>query len=837
MAKKLRGPGDPQHGGAPKARRGPDAAGSHNHEEAGTSSSSKKLRQRAAAAAEQKGPQTEDIDISDGCLDEEETLDAHGDTAEEQPQQQQQHQQQQQQQQGEEQEKGSSNVLLNTSVTGRQQGSALDRMGYVHPSHVQAAAIPAALRGQDLLGLGFRVWGFVSSGSGKTAAFLLPLLERLLQIVACVTSQMTPQGPVGGLRGSKGLVLLPTRELALQCFDLLQRLCLFAPLTSTLAVGGAPLPQQEAALRQQPDVLVGTPGRILDLLLNSASTHLELLEVVILDEADRLLELGFRDEILQVLRHCHRGRQTLLFSATLTPSISSLALLALEAPLHISCKPHGITSSSSSSSSSSKKQQQQHVAENLEQQFVELQGEEQRMPALIRLVRTSFNKRVIVFFGTKKAAHEAFLIFSLLKLPAAELHGDLTQQMRFEALQKFQSGEAEFLLASELASRGLDVTEVRAVINFAPPKDADRYVHSVGRTARMGRQGIAATLYNRNSQEKHAVKRLLAILGARGPQQQQQQQQKVLRRRTDAEQLKAIKKELEGLEPALQKRRQEERLEREMRLAQLFVKKADNMQQHADEIYSRPQREWFVSGKDKRNIQEASRLDAEAKALITSSSSSSSSSSGKASGAAAAKQKQQQQEETTESGSSEEDTSESEAGEDTGSEEELPDWVTAAEGGDSDEEEETEEPLDEGPVTVKQLRISKEQKAKLQQQRQQQQQGKKGKKQPPLSRKQTERLEEFRVAKAAARSVKRKARPQRMRLGGVADDEDAVSRHPQRKKQQQRRKRKQHEMSLSSSSSSSKAEAAARPLAKKQRRAAAAAGRSSFKSKKRYKRR
>ncbi|CDJ33406.1 uncharacterized protein EMH_0082390 [Eimeria mitis] len=161
------------------------------------------------------------------------------------------------------------------------------------------------------------------------------------------------------------------------------------------------------------------------------STHLELLEVIVLDEADRLLELGFRDQILQVLRHCHRGRQTLLFSATMSPAISSLALLALQSPLHISCEPR----SSSSSSSSSKKQQQQ-LPENLQQQFVELHGEQQRMPALVHLVRTSFQRRVIVFFGTKKAAHEAFLLFSLLGISAAELHGDLTQQMRTESLAR-----------------------------------------------------------------------------------------------------------------------------------------------------------------------------------------------------------------------------------------------------------------------------------------------------------------------------------------------------------------------------------------------------------------
>ncbi|OEH76635.1 hypothetical protein cyc_01988 [Cyclospora cayetanensis] len=546
-----------------------------------------------------------DLELSDGCLDEEEPSDdeeqgnsqfdaspasaGEASSCESKTKQ-------KQQQQNKHSHNGNgkvalinNNVLLDTETNwadlhlSRQLLKALDALGYEHPSFVQAAAIPAALRGRDLL-------VNAQTGSGKTAAFLLPLLERLLQ-----SPGMTPSGPVGGLRGSKGLVLLPTRELAMQCHQLLQDLCKFAPITGTLAVGGSSLPQQEAALRLQPDVVVATPGRILDLLLNSASIHLELLEVIILDEADRLLELGFRDESLPC-------------------SISK-----------ISGSIEGVSTGDA-------------------------------------------------WMQTKKAAHEAFLLFSLLGMPSAELHGDLTQQMRVESFEKFQQGKVEFLLASELASRGLDVTDVAAVVNFSPPKDVDRYVHSVGRTARMGRQGTAATLYNRNSEEKLAVKKLLAGLGARGKQQQQNQQQ-VIRRRIDIANLEAIGKELRSLEGALQKKRHEETLEREMRLAQLYVAKAENMQQHAG----------------KRNEAEASRLDAEAKALIGSSSSSTQVTQGEKQNTK--QQKRKQQEDTTESGSSEASVSGSDddGSEDSG--EELPDWVTAeASGVDSDgEHEETEE--------------------------------------------------------------------------------------------------------------------------------------------------
>ncbi|XP_026192286.1 ATP-dependent RNA helicase DRS1 [Cyclospora cayetanensis] len=804
-------------------------------------------KQATAATACRAPTEAGDLELSDGCLDEEEPSDdeeqgnsqfdaspasaGEASSCESKTKQ-------KQQQQNKHSHDGNgkvalinNNVLLDTETNwadlhlSRQLLKALDALGYEHPSFVQAAAIPAALRGRDLL-------VNAQTGSGKTAAFLLPLLERLLQSPGVRARKMTPSGPVGGLRGSKGLVLLPTRELAMQCHQLLQDLCKFAPITGTLAVGGSSLPQQEAALRLQPDVVVATPGRILDLLLNSASIHLELLEVIILDEADRLLELGFRDEILQVLKHCHRGRQTLLFSATLTASISSLALLALQSPLHITCGTAGSSSSNNGTGSS-----QQQLPENLKQQFVELQSEEHRMPALVHLLRTAFTHRVIVFFGTKKAAHEAFLLFSLLGMPSAELHGDLTQQMRVESFEKFQQGKVEFLLASELASRGLDVTDVAAVVNFSPPKDVDRYVHSVGRTARMGRQGTAATLYNRNSEEKLAVKKLLAGLGARGKQQQQNQQQ-VIRRRIDIANLEAIGKELRSLEGALQKKRHEETLEREMRLAQLYVAKAENMQQHADEIYARPHREWFVSAKDKRKLQEASRLDAEAKALIGSSSSSTQVTQGEKQNTK--QQKRKQQEDTTESGSSEASVSGSDddGSEDSG--EELPDWVTAeASGVDSDgEHEETEEAfvgalegdsggLGKGLVAVKEIKLTKEQRAKLQQQ---QQQKKFDKKQQAMTQKQKQRLEEFRMAKAAARSFKKSAKPHRMRMD--MDDDDEGFRRGAQKRQHRRAKRKREAPAESSNKRSmSEVNDSKRP------RRRAPLGKNNFKSKKRYKRR
>ncbi|CDJ67655.1 DEAD/DEAH box RNA helicase, putative [Eimeria necatrix] len=832
--------------GAPQARGAPQSSEGGKRVLAASGSDSEddillqKQQQQNTAAGEGE------LELSDGCLDEdeastdEETPAGPGDpegplsadsSEDDSPRRQ---QKKQQKESSSKAPQSSSNVLLDVETNwadlylSRPLLKALDALGYAHPSFVQSAAIPAALRGRDLL-------VNAQTGSGKTAAFLLPLLERLLQSPGVRARKMTPTGPVGGLRGSKGLVLLPTRELAMQCYQLLQDLCKFAPITSTLAVGGVTLFQQETALRLQPDIVVATPGRIIDLLLNSISIHLELLEVVVLDEADRLLELGFRDQILQVLRHCHRGRQTMLFSATLSASISSLALLALQSPLHITCEPRG--SSSSSGISSSKKSQQQ-LPENLQQQFVELQGEEQRLPALVHLVRTAFKHRVIVFFGTKKAAHEAFLLFSLLGLSAAELHGDLTQQMRADSLAKFEEGTADILLASELASRGLDVAEVSAVINFSPPKDVERYVHSVGRTARMGRHGTAATLYNKNSSERLAIKRLLAALGARDKQQQKQKQQ-VLRRRIDSANLEAIDKELRGLEGALQKKRQEETLEREMRLAEIFIAKANNIQQHADEIYSRPHREWFVSAGDKRKLQEASRIDAEARALISNSSSTVSKEAAKDT-KQKQKHKQQQQQDTTESDSSDAADSSS-VGEEEESEEELPEWATAESVASEEEEEDLEgaektslsEP--KALVKVKEIKVTKEQKARLQQQQQQLQ--KKEKKHQTMTPRQKERMQEFRMAKAAARSVKKNARPQRLRIDTEVDEDylGGYRRPGSRKPQKKKRRREDIERSSGNNSKVSGVDKSVGPEQKKRRRTQVGSG--SFKSKKRYKRR
>ena len=235
---------------------------------------------------------------------------------------------------------------------------------------------------------------------------------------------------------SKAMILIPTRELAVQCHSMLKSLARHTLITYQLVAGGYVAGEQASSMRQQPDIIVATPGRLLDHLLNSHSVHMELLEIVVFDEADQLLELGFREECLQVLKHCARGRQTMLFSATLNASVDDLAALALVKPVRVHANPVN------------------RVVKTLEQEFVKVPSESLREAVLLSTVSRNYKKRAIVFCGTKHAAHRLAIIFGLCGLSFAELHGNLQQSQRVLSLKAFQEEEADFLLATDLASRG-----------------------------------------------------------------------------------------------------------------------------------------------------------------------------------------------------------------------------------------------------------------------------------------------------------------------------------------------------------------------------------------------
>ncbi|CBZ55704.1 putative DEAD/DEAH box RNA helicase [Neospora caninum Liverpool] len=725
---------------------------------------------------------------------------------------------------------------------------AIQDLEYAHPTHIQAACLRPALEGRDLL-------ANAQTGSGKTAAFLLPTLERLLHSPGVRTRKMTPNGPAGGLRGTKALVLLPTRELAMQCVQMLQCLSKYTPVTHALACGGMTLKAHENALRQQPDIVVATPGRILDLLLNSPTVHLELLEIIVLDEADRLLELGFREEILAILRHCHRARQTLLFSATLTPSIASLASLALNRPLHISAEAavgdstadrekSGFTVTSLQAATAALKQ----VSSTLEQQFVMLQRDEHRAPALLHLCTTAYTKNVIVFFQTKQLAHQTSLLFKFMGLQYAELHGNLTQQMRVEALERFHAGEADFLLASELASRGLDIAGVEAVINFNVPADIDRYIHSVGRTARMGRSGVAVTLYHRDGPERLQVKKLLQAL--RGGLNQSGEKPgksrnskgkgdtaqdgssagapRVFQRRIDADKLEALEKKVKSLQGDISRELKREKLEREVRLAELHLQKAENLQTHADEIYSRPMRQWFMTAKEKQRLKDESKAlvgkDAEEReALEKARGGSAKERSGQAASEDEAEEDSEAETEDAEDNRSLSGSDEDMHGAD--SDEELPDWITACSDDGQSVEDEVEEPAPKKKkakaVTVKEFKVAKP--------KAQPTGGhKEKKKQERLTPKQRERMKELQFMKAAGRSAKRSQMPKRLRVTHTSP-EDVHSGKARRQKNQKKKHRPCWRAEESKKPQGGRDE--------KKERKVKSVGKKAFKSKGRYRRR
>ena len=435
---------------------------------------------------------------------------------------------------------------------------ACEALGYQKPTPIQAACIPLALTGRDICGSAI-------TGSGKTAAFSLPVLERLL-----FRPKRVPAIRV--------LILTPTRELAAQVHSMIEKLAQFTDIRCCLIVGGLPTKAQEVALRSNPDIVVATPGRIVDHLRNSLSVGLEDLAVLILDEADRLLELGFSVEIGELIRMCPKRRQTMLFSATMTEQIDELVKLSLNKPVRLEADP------------SLKR------PATLTEEVVRIRRsrEATQEAVLLALCLKTFKERVIIFSGTKHSAHRLKILFGLSGIKAAELHGNLTQAQRLEALEQFKKQEADILIATDIAARGIDIVGVRTVINFACPRDVKTYLHRVGRTARAGREGYAVTFVTDDDRSL-----LKAIAKKAGSQ---------LKSRIVAEKpVSDCAKLIEQLEHQISNIILEEREEMALRKAEMEATKAENMIAHRDEIYSRPKRTWFATEKEKKLLAKAAK--------------------------------------------------------------------------------------------------------------------------------------------------------------------------------------------------------------------------------------
>ncbi|KAJ0408915.1 hypothetical protein ATCC90586_005952 [Pythium insidiosum] len=432
---------------------------------------------------------------------------------------------------------------------------AVAELGFEKPTPIQQRAIPVALTGKDIC-------ASAQTGSGKTAAFLLPILERL-------------QFRSRRVQSTRVLIICPVRELATQCQSMLEQLARFTDVTSALAVGGLPLKPQEVELRNRPDVVICTPGRMIDHLRNSKSVHMDDLEILVLDEADRLLELGFTEEVTELVRMCPVARQTMLFSATLTSKVDQLIELSMKRPVRISTDPLF------------------DMAKHLVQEFVRIRPtrESDREAILLALCTRTFKTNTIVFMETKVHAHRMMIIFGLAGLKAAELHGNLTQKERLEALQNFRDGAVDILLCTDVAARGIDVKGVHAVINYEMPKDLTTYVHRVGRTARAGRNGRAVTLTSES-------RRLLMKQVSRHC------HGFVKSRAVPDPVIAQWKARIEAMESDIKQVLREETLEKRMREAEKEAERASNLLKHRDEIAARPARTWFMSEKEKKKVAE-----------------------------------------------------------------------------------------------------------------------------------------------------------------------------------------------------------------------------------------
>jgi ATP-dependent RNA helicase RhlE len=334
---------------------------------------------------------------------------------------------------------------------------AVEQAGYTQPTPIQQQAIPAVLAGRDLLAA-------AQTGTGKTAGFVLPILQRL--------SQTKSKHP----RPTRALILTPTRELAAQISEQVTKYSQFIEprLKHLVVFGGVNINPQMMALRGGVDILTATPGRLLDLIGQNA-VKINEVEVLVLDEADRMLDMGFIRDIQKILNLLPKVRQNLLFSATFDNEIKSLTNKLLKDPLMINVAPENST------------------AEKIEQKVYHV-NKGQKTGALISLIEQNNWQQVLVFMATKHEANRLTEKLEAAGITAAAIHGNKSQNARTAALAGFKSNEVRVLVASDVAARGIDIAQLPFVVNFALPRSAADYVHRIGRTGRAGMAGLAVSL-------------------------------------------------------------------------------------------------------------------------------------------------------------------------------------------------------------------------------------------------------------------------------------------------------------------------------------------------------
>lgn len=349
---------------------------------------------------------------------------------------------------------------------------SLEDAGFTKPTPIQEKAIPAQMAGRDLLGI-------AQTGSGKTAAFSLPILTALMK-------REGKRAP----RSVGALILAPTRELAVQINDMIRTYVGRGHLSSVLVLGGMSRQSQINKLARGADIVVATPGRLSD-LLDDRKLRLDLTQHLVLDEADRMLDMGFIAPIRKIAAACARDRQTVMFSATMPPEIAKLASSLLNDPVRVEVAPQGST------------------VDTIEQKII-LSGSKLKRSVLNRLLEDEGLSRVIVFARTKHGADKVAKGLDLDGHKVAAIHGNKSQNARQSALRSFRDGHVRLLVATDIAARGIDVPDISHVINYDLPDEVENYVHRIGRTGRNGATGLAISLVDGTELKKlRDVERLI----------------------------------------------------------------------------------------------------------------------------------------------------------------------------------------------------------------------------------------------------------------------------------------------------------------------------------------
>lgn len=429
---------------------------------------------------------------------------------------------------------------------------ALAEMNYTVPTPIQKNTIPVSLMGKDIV-------AGAETGSGKTAAYVVPIIERLLYKPSRVNA-------------TRVIILTPTRELSIQVALVAKKLAAFCPgITFGLAVGGLNLRKQEQELKKKPDIVIATPGRLIDHIRNSPSFSVDSVQVLVMDEADRMLEEGFQKELTEILSLVPRKRQTLLFSATMNLRIQSLVQLSLDKPVRVMVDAPT------------------KAALKLTQEFVRVRKREDLKPALLacvaREISPSQRDRIVVFVSRKETAKKLRVILGVLGLKAAELHGSLSQEERLVNVERFKKCTVPILVCTDLAARGLDIPKIAFVINYDMPKLYEVYLHRVGRTARANREGRSVSFVGESNSDRGIVKELLKAL--------ELVDKKGVSRKVDWEAVEKVHKQISEKTEEIELILEEEKAKKEIEIAERDIKRGENLLKHQKEILSRPKRSWF----------------------------------------------------------------------------------------------------------------------------------------------------------------------------------------------------------------------------------------------------